>query len=76
MALADAPGDLADFCLLPGQAHGLRGTEALTCGQLPADRALDAKRVREAPAEARIKAVIAPNTSRRFPAEFDRKTFK
>ena len=30
MALADALGNLIDFRLLPGQAHDLRGTAALT----------------------------------------------
>ena len=41
MALADAFGNLTDFRLLAGQAHGLRGTAALidglTCGQFLAD---------------------------------------
>ncbi|MCC7321571.1 MAG: DUF1403 family protein [Rubellimicrobium sp.] len=32
MALADALGNLTDFRLLPGQAHDLRGTQALIEG--------------------------------------------
>jgi transposase len=52
MALTDAPGNLIDVRLLPGQAHDLRGTaeliDGLSCRQLPADRAFDANRVREA----------------------------
>jgi transposase len=79
-ALADALGNLTDFRLLPGQAHDLRGTAALivglTCGQFLTDRAFDANRVREALSEARIEAVIPPKSNRRFPAEFDRDTYK
>jgi transposase len=80
MALTDAPGNLIDVRLLPGQAHDLRGTaaliEGLSCRQLPADRAFDANRVREALAEAGIEAVVPPKSNRRFPAEFDRDTCK
>jgi transposase len=80
MALADALGNLIDFRLLPGQAHDLRGTaallEGLTCGQFLADRAFDANWVREALAGAKIEAVIPPKSNRRFPAGFDRDTYK
>ena len=80
MALADALGNLIDFRLLPGQAHDLRGTavliEGLMCGQLLADRAFDANWLREALAAAKIEAVIPPKSNRRFPAEFDRDTYK
>ena len=80
MALADALGNLVDFRLLPGQAHDLRGTaallEGLTCGQFLADRAFDANWVREALAGAQIEAVIPPKSNRRFPADFDRDTYK
>jgi transposase len=80
MALTDALGNLIDFRLLPGQAHDLLGTaeliDGLSCRQLPADRAFDANRVREALAEAGIEAVIPPKSNRRFPAEFDRDTCK
>ena len=80
MALTDAPGNLIDVRLLPGQAHDLRGTaeliDGLSCRQLPADRAFDANRVREALAEAGIEAVVPPKSNRRFPAEFDRDTCK
>jgi len=65
---------------LPGQAHDLRGTavliEGLSCGQLLADRAFDANWLREALTAARIVAVIPPKSNRRFPAEFDRHTYK
>ena len=77
-ALADALGNLADFRLLPRQAHDLRGTAALidglACGQFLADRAFDANWVREALAQAKIEAVIPPKSNCRFPAEFDRDT--
>ena len=80
VALTDALGNLADFRLLPGQAHDLRGTgallERLTCDQFLADRAFDANWVREALAGARIEAVIPPKSNRRFPADFDRDTYK
>jgi transposase len=80
MALVDAFGNLIDFRLLPGQAHDLRGTaallEGLTCGQFLADRAFDADWVREALIEKKIEPVIPPKSNRRFPAEFDRETYK
>jgi len=80
MALTDALGNLIDFRLLPGQAHDLRGTaaliEGLSCGKLLADRAFDANWLRGALAEAKIEAVIPPKSNRRFPAEFDRDTYK
>lgn len=78
--MADAVGNLTDFRLLPGQAHDLRGTGALidglTCGQLLADRAFDADWLREALTGAGIEPVIPPKSNRRFPAEFDRETYK
>ena len=80
MALADAIGNLIDFRLLPGQAHDLRGTaallEGLTCGQFLADRAFDVNWVRDALTEKGIEPVIPPNSNRRFPAGFDRDTYK
>lgn len=80
MALTDALGNLIDFRLLPGQAHDLRGTAALiaglTCGQLLADRAFNANWVSEALEGAGIEAVIPPKSNRRFPADFDRDTYK
>lgn len=80
MALAYALSNLIDFRLLPGQAHDLSGTaallEGLTCGQLLADRAFDANWVREALTGAKIEAFIPPRSNRRFPADFDRDTYK
>lgn len=80
MALADALGNLVDFRLLPGQAHDLRGTaaliEGLSCQKLLADRAFDANWLREALIGAGIEPVIPPKSNRRFPAEFDRDSYK
>jgi transposase len=80
MALADALGNLTDFRLLPGQAHDLRGTAALidglTCGQFLADRAFDANWLRDLLTDMGIEPVIPPKSNRRFPAEFDRDTYK
>ncbi len=80
LALADAPGNLIDFRLLPGHAHDLRGTaaliEGLTCGQLLAARAFDADWLRDALSSAGIEPVIPPQSSRRCPAELDREAYK
>ena len=80
LALTDALGNLINFRLLPGQAHDLRGTAdliaGLACGKLLADRAFDANWLREALTEANIEAVIPPKSNRRFPAAFDRDTYK
>ena len=80
MALTDALGNLIDFRLLPGQAHDLRGTAALikglACGHLLADRAFDANWLRDRLTGAGITAVIPPKSNRRYPAEFDRDTYK
>ncbi|WP_198527577.1 transposase [Rhodobacter capsulatus] len=50
--------------------------ERLSGGKLLADRAFDANWLREALAEAATEAVIPPKSNRRFPAEFDRDTYK
>ena len=80
MALTDALGNLIDFRLLPGQAHDLRDTavliQGLNCGHLLADRAFDANWLRDMLTGAGITAVIPPKSNRRFPAEFDRDTYK
>jgi transposase len=80
LAVTDALGNLIDFRPLHGQAHDLRGTASLIkglfCGQLLADRAFDANWLREALSAAKINAVIPSKSNRRFPAEFDRETYK
>ena len=66
--------------MLAGQAHDLRGTaaliEGLSCSQFLADRAFDANWLRDALTSAGIEAVIPPQCNRRFPAAFDRHTYK
>ena len=80
VALTDALGNPIDFRLLPGQAHDLRGVpdliEDLAAGHLLADRAFDADWLRSDLSERDIVAVIPPKSNRRFPAEFDRETYK
>ena len=67
-------------CQATDQAHDLRGTAdliaGLACGKLLADRAFDANWLREVLIEAKIEAVIPPKSNRRFPAEFDRRTYE
>lgn len=80
VALTDALGNLIDFRLLPGQAHDLRGTAALidglSCGHLLADRAFDANWLRDDLSKAKVAVVIPPKSNRRFPAKFDKDTYK
>ena len=68
LALTDALGNLADFCLLPGQAHDLRGVqellEGLEAGHILADRAFDADWLREALSD------------RKQPAGYDEEMYK
>ena len=80
MALTDALGNLVDFRLMPGQAHDLRETRALLqgmkAGHLLADRAFDADWLRNDMLARGITPVIPPKSSRKFPAEFDKETYK
>ena len=80
MALTDALGNLVDFCLMPGQAHDLRETDALirdlSAGHLLADRAFDADWLRNDLLKRDIVPVIPPKSNRKFPAEFDKETYK
>ena len=67
-------------CQATDQAHDLRGTAdliaGLACGKLLADRAFDAHWLREMLIEGKIEGVIPQNPNRRFPAEFDRRTYE
>ena len=75
MALTDALGNLADFCLLPGQAHDLRGVpdliDGLQADQLLADRAFDADWLRLTLSEQDIAPVIPPTGRARAAAGED-----
>jgi len=65
---------------MPGQAHDLRETDALisglSAGYLLADRAFDADWLRNGLLDRGITPVIPPKSNRRFPAEFDKETYK
>lgn len=78
--MTDALGNLIDFRLMPGQAHDLHEVPALlehlTEGCLPADRAFDADWLRQDLADKNITPVIPPKSNRRFPAGFDKHTYK
>jgi len=78
--LTDAFGNLADFRLVPGQAHDLCAVpeliEDLAADHLLADRAFDADWLRAELLDRGIAPVIPPRSNRRFPAEFDKETYK
>ena len=80
LALTDALGNLVDFCLLPGQAQDLRETADLvrgrSAGQLLADRAFDADWLRNDLLDRGVVPVIPPKSNRKFPADFDKETYK
>lgn len=65
---------------MPGQAHDLRETaqliEGLSCSKFLADRAFDADWLRELLIDVQIEPVIPPKSTRKFPAEFDKETYK
>lgn len=71
---------MADFCLLPGQAHDLRGVpdliEGLGAGHLLADRAFDADWLREALGTQGTIPVIPPRKKRNNPAAYDEEMYK
>jgi transposase len=80
LALTDSLGNLVDFRLMPGQAHDLRAVpdliESLCADHLLADRAFDADWLRSALDVQDITPVIPPKANRRFPATFDKDTYK
>ena len=80
MALTDGLGNVADFCLLPGQAHDLRGVpeliKELRADYLRADRAFDADWLRKSLSEQGISPVIPPRKNRKHPADYDKEMYK
>ncbi|SFU96338.1 Transposase [Aliiroseovarius crassostreae] len=78
--MTDALGNLADFCLLPGQAHDLRGVpdllNGLDAGHMLADRAFDADWLRHALSKRDIAPVIPPRKKRKHPASYDEEMYK
>lgn len=65
---------------MPGQAHDLRQTDTLirdlSVGHLLADRAFDADWLRNDLKDRGVTPVIPPKSNRKFPAEFDKETYK
>jgi len=65
---------------MPGQAHDLRATRSLlrnlSAGHLLAGRAFDADWLRKDMLARDITPVIPPKSNRKFPAEFDKETYK
>jgi transposase len=65
---------------MPGQAHDLRETATLIrdlpAGYLLADRAFDVDWLRNDLLDRNIIPVIPPKSNRKFPAEFDKETYK
>lgn len=69
------------FTLTAGHAHDLDGAAALltkvpTPKRLIADRAYDARRLRDWLAERGCEAVIPPNPTRKHPHAYDRQAYK
>jgi transposase len=80
-ALTDDLGRPLSFLITPGNSHDLAaGRELLATIRLPrrllADRAYDARSLRDWLAERRVKAVIPPNPTRKHPHPYDPKAYK
>ena len=80
-ALTDEIGRPVALCLTPGQAHDLTGA-AMLLERLPtprrrlADRAYDARRLRDWLAERGCEAVIPPNPTRKHPHSYDQEAYR
>jgi len=80
-ALTDDHGRPLAFQLTPGNAHDLDGARALLAIasrplRLIADRAYDAKSLRDWLAERGVEAVIPPNPTRKHPHAYDAQAYK
>ena len=80
-ALTDDIGRPLAFLITPGNTHDLVGARDLigmirNPRRLLADRAYDAKSLREELAARRIKAVIPPNPTRKHPHRYDKTAYK
>jgi transposase len=80
-ALTDDLGRPLAIMITPGNIHDLVGARGLIgmAGQprrLLADRAYDAKSLRDELARRRIKAVIPPNPTRKHPHRYDKNAYK
>jgi transposase len=80
-ALTDDIGRPLAFLVTPGNTHDLVGARILIGmvrrpRRLLADRAYDAKSLRDELAQRRIKAVIPPNPTRKHPHRYDKNAYK
>jgi transposase len=80
-ALTDDIGRPLAFLITPGNTHDLVGARDLigmirNPRRLLADRAYDAKSLRDELAARRIKAVIPPNPTRKHPHRYDKTAYK
>ena len=81
-ALTDEIGRPLAFLITPGNTHDLVGARDLTGmvrnnpRRLLADRAYDARSLRDELAARRIKAVIPPNPTRKHPHRYDKTAYK
>ncbi|WP_426413340.1 IS5 family transposase [Bradyrhizobium ganzhouense] len=80
-ALTDDIGRPLAFLITPGNTHDLVGARGLISmvrspRRLLADRAYDAKSLRDELAARRIKAVIPPNPTRKHPHRYDKTAYK
>ena len=69
------------FLITPGNSHDLAAADKLLATirlprRLLADRAYDARSLRDWLAERRVKAVIPPNPTRKHPHSYDPKAYK
>ena len=80
LALTDAPGNLVDFNLLPGQRFDTVGVEPLIrnieFGGLIADKAFDSNWIIETLNERGAKIVISQHPRRNAPLQIDAETYK
>ena len=79
--MSDDLGRPIAFQLTPGNAHDLDGARALLAiapcpTRLIADRAYDARSLREWLAERGAEAVIPPNPTRKYPTIYDAEAYK
>ena len=80
-ALTDDIGRPLAFLITPGNTHDLVGARGLigmvrSPRRLLADRAYDARSLRDELAARRIKAVIPPNPTRKHPHRYDKGAYK
>ena len=80
-ALTDDIGRPLAFLITPGNTHDIVGARDLigmirNPRRLLADRAYDAKSLRDELAARRIKAVIPPNPTRKHPHRYDKTAYK